>query len=70
MTKTYSEKLKVRMADGRCAIHGIPMVQFGLTIDGRNFVCGCPRLDCDIQGVSDKTHGSYRIASRKERLGE
>lgn len=56
----------LRLSDGRCPIHGTPMVQAGLR--GSLFVAVCPRKDCVIQGTALESHGAVTLDHEHQEL--
>src|SRR5947209_1088342 len=51
MTEVQTQKQQVRLSEGRCPIHGLPMSQISRWFeDSRKHYCfgGCPRKDCSV----------------------
>lgn len=59
MVKQSRTDRLLRLSEGRCPIHGIPMVQVG--VKGSLFVALCPRRDCGISGTASVSHGPVTL---------
>lgn len=66
MVKQTRQDRLLRLADGRCPVHGIPMVQAGLR--GELFSAICPRKDCGIQGTALEAHGPVTLDPAHQEL--
>ena len=58
---TEEEKQAARMADSRCAIHGLPVSQTGNALGG--FIAGCPRQDCNLIYLTPEPHGALTMVT-------
>jgi len=64
MVKQSAKDRAGRLSNGCCPIHGIPMLQIGLTnvVAGKQlFIAECPRNDCSIQGTTSTPFGSVSL---------
>lgn len=51
MPRQSTRQLMHRLADGRCPLHGAPMVLIGPTEDQSAVILECSQADCSIRGT-------------------
>jgi hypothetical protein len=68
MAKQSAEDRARRLENGCCPVHGITMLQVGLTEDGLRYIAGCTRKDCDIRGITDEPFGPLTLLPKFEYL--
>jgi hypothetical protein len=68
------QKQKVRLRDGRCPVHGLPMPQIGRwhypRKDKAFTIVGCPRRDCSVIAKAREPFQNYELFRRGEYRGE